>query len=239
MPDLTRQKLGCEEAAHLDFIPLFANLTSAALNQIVENPRPVKIERYVYLFHQGQPTTSVHVILCGWIKLCRMDKSGVERIIRIAGPGEMLGYDDLLLKSFHQISAEAVSKVCTLMLDGKRLLRLIRRDPETAARFAAHLAEQIQVLTRHVEELKRLDTLQRTAQFLLNLCPGQIGTCSITLPFEKAAIAGFLGMKPASFSRTLACLRSFGVSIDRNSVVITDTRLLSALVQASPPIPPR
>jgi CRP-like cAMP-binding protein len=130
-----------------------------------------------------------------------------------------------------------VSRARTLIVDGKALLDLMLRDPILAGRIAASLAEHTQRITRHIEQLKRLDALQRTAQFLLGLCFDGPGPCSFSLPFEKAVIAGWLGMKPASFSRALAYLREFGVTVDRDTISVLDRVQLQALVQNDPRTP--
>lgn len=237
MPDLTRKELDCEDWSDAGSIPFLAGLHTTVLNRLVKDNRPSKVERYTYLFQQGEPATEVHVILRGWIKLSRVDEGGNETIVHIAGPGEVLGHDDLLLHQFHQLSGESVSRVGTLILDGKVLLNLMQRDSMLAVRIATSLAEHIQRITRHVEQLKRLDALQRTAQFLLGLCPGRPGPCSFSLPFEKAVIAGWLGMKPASFSRALAYLRKFDVTVDRDTISILDRAHLQVLVQNDPRSP--
>jgi len=237
MPDLKRKDLEYEGWADAGAIPLLAGLHSAVSNRLAKGIRTLNLERYTYVFQQDQPATEVHVILRGWIKLSRVDEGGNETIVHVAGPGEVLGHDGLLLNRSHQLSGETVSRARTLIVDGKALLDLMLRDPILAVRIAASLAEHTQRITRHIEQLKRLDALQRTAQFLLGLCFDGPGPCSFSLPFEKAVIAGWLGMKPASFSRALAYLREFGVTVDRDTISVLDRVQLQALVQNDPRTP--
>lgn len=234
MPQYKTQQSENEEGTWLSAVPFFAGLPAASLCRLAKDPLPLNLDRGTVIFNQGHATTDVHVVLDGWIKLFRTDEAGTETIIRIAGSGEVLGHDDLLLQQCHQMCAEAVSVVRVLILDGKRLLQFIRRDPAIALRAAASLAQQVQLLTKHVEELKRFDARQRTAHFLLGLCVEPMGKTSFLLPYEKAVIAGWLGMKPASFSRALASLRRFGVTVDRDFISVADARRLATLVQMSP-----
>ena len=234
MPDLNRKDLDYESWADAGSIPLLGGLHTTVLKRLAKEIRPLNVERYTYVFQQDQPATEVHMILRGWIKLSREDEGGNETIVHIAGPGEVLGHDSLLLHQHHQLSGESVSRARMLILDGKALLGVMQRDPMLAVHIATSLAEHIQRITRHIEHLKRLDALQRTAQFLLDLCPGRAGPCSFSLPFEKAVIAGWLGMKPASFSRALAYLRQFEVTVDRDTISILDRAQLQALVQNDP-----
>lgn len=213
-------------------MPLLAGLPDATVARLVKEPGVCNLERGTLLFHQGSPATGVHIILTGWVKLFTTGETGTEIIVRIAGAGDVLGDDGLLLHQGHQLCAETLSPVRILTLDGKKLALHMRRDPALALRLAASLATQVRSLTQHVEEMKLLDALQRTAHFLLGFCTNQLGTCSLSLPFEKAVIAGWLGMKPASLSRALARLRKFGVTVDRDTISISDTRRLTALIRA-------
>lgn len=233
MPDHKTAQLDGKERELLESTPLLAGLPIKLIYRLANESGPVNLDRGNILFHQGQPANDVHVILRGWVKLFRLGETGTEAIIRIAGAGDVLGDDDLLLHQGCQTCAETISPVRVLSLDGRKLSSQMRRDPVLALRLATSLSAQIQHLTRHVEELKLLDAPQRTAHFLLGLCSGRAGACSLSLPYEKAVIAGWLGMKPASFSRALAHLRRFGVTVDRDMIAISDTRRLERLIHMS------
>ena len=62
-----------------------------------------------------------------------------------------------------------------------------------------------------IEQLKARTGAQRLAEFLLELCPVESGSCAVRLPYDKALIAGRLGMKPESLSRGFSRLRKVGV----------------------------
>lgn len=220
-----------EDMEILSSVRLLHGLSEGLIGRLAGKRGARQLERGTILFHQDQPTGDVHVVLSGWIKLYRTGEAGGETIVRLAGPGEVVGDADLLWGQGYQTCAEVVCDARVLSLDGKRLATQMRRDPALALRLAASLSGQIQHLTRHIEEMKVLDAQQRTAQFLLSYCPVQPGSCFLALPYEKALIAGWLGMKPASFSRALARLRKFGVTSGRDTVSISDTRRLAALVR--------
>ncbi|MFO1242058.1 MAG: helix-turn-helix domain-containing protein [Rickettsiales bacterium] len=47
-------------------------------------------------------------------------------------------------------------------------------------------------------------------------------TKNLKLPYDKSLIAGYLGMKPETFSRTLQSLKEQGIDIDKNQVSLPD-----------------
>ena len=60
-------------------------------------------------------------------------------------------------------------------------------------------------LVQQIEQLKAQSGVQRVADFLASLVSAESGCCNVPLPYEKTLIAGQLGLKPESLSRTFAC----------------------------------
>lgn len=221
--------LDVQERDLLKSAPLLAGLPDAARACVLEGQIPVTLERGTVLFHQGQPTSQLYIVLRGWIRLYRTGVNGAEAVISIAGPGDIVGDPGLIRPHGYLTSAEAISPARVISIDGNKLTSLMRRDPAVAAGFASALAQHVLTLTKHLEVMKLLDAKQRTAHFLLTLCPVSSGACSLTLPYEKAVIAGWLGMKPASLSRALFRLRKHGVTVERDTVLISDAQRLAQL----------
>ena len=76
--------------------------------------------------------------------------------------------------------------------------------------------------------------MQRVAEFLLDLSAGREGEVSVALPYNKALIAGRLGIKPETLSRAFARLRDHGVRIEAAMAHIEDVDRLRELVAEDP-----
>ena len=72
------------------------------------------------------------------------------------------------------------------------------------------------------------------AEFLLELCPVDSGACAVTLPYDKFLIAGRLGMKPESLSRSFSKLKTIGVHINRNNAAIENIDRLREYSETDP-----
>ncbi len=79
---------------------------------------------------------------------------------------------------------------------------------------------------QQVEQLKAQSGIQRVAEFLASLCPSTAGSHTIALPYDKALIAGRLGLKPESLSRAFAKLRAVGVEVRASHVVVNEVTKL-------------
>ncbi|HAT84615.1 MAG TPA: cyclic nucleotide-binding protein, partial [Rhizobiales bacterium] len=94
------------------------------------------------------------------------------------------------------------------------------------ASTSMHLHE----LIKQIEALKAHTGAQRVAEFLLSLTNLEDGACTLMLPYDKALIAGRLGIKPESLSRAFQKLRSYGVMVKQNTAQIENLAVLQDLV---------
>ena len=85
------------------------------------------------------------------------------------------------------------------------------------------LADNVTSISRHVERLQLLRTMDRLADYLLDTVNNDQTSMALTLPCDKGLIATCLGMEQEIFSRALAKLRSVGVITKGCHIEITDT----------------
>ncbi len=77
------------------------------------SPKPVILAAKHYLYHQGERPVKTYILRQGWILLTQVSERGKRQVIRSVLPGDMLGFQTDLDKSF-AYSAIAVldSEVC-------------------------------------------------------------------------------------------------------------------------------
>ena len=161
----------------------------------------------------------------------------------IGGPGAFLvpvrGWESFgeavsLRNMPYPVSAEAVS-ACELMhIPSPILVALMKEDSEIGISILAATFTHLHSLVSQLEQLKAQTGAQRVAEFLLNLCDSEIGSCDVTLPYDKMLIAGRLGMKPESLSRAFSRLKSAGVTVKRNHAEIDDIESLRDYAESDP-----
>ena len=86
-------------------------------------------------------------------------------------------------------------------------------------------------LVMQIEQLKTHTGAQRVAEFFVSIAPCTSGPCTVQLPYDKALLAGKLGLKPESLSRAFNRLKEYGVEIVRDNAIIQDVRRLENLVE--------
>ena len=91
------------------------------------------------------------------------------------------------------------------------------------------LADTVTSISRHVERLQLLRTMERLADYLLDTVNDDQTSMALTLPCDKGLIATYLGMERKIFSRALVKLRSVSVIAKGCHIEITDTLALKEL----------
>lgn len=178
------------------------------------------------LFLQGEPARHVFVVLDGWVKLFRIAQSGSEAVVGVFTRGQSFAEAVAFRDDVYPVNAEAVTDCRLLQLRGGAVLELMETRPELARALISATFLHLQELVQQVEQLKAQTGAQRVAEFLLQLCHSDTGSCTVTLPYDKGLIAGRLGIKPESLSRAFTRLRVAGVRIDQNHAIIEDIERL-------------
>jgi CRP/FNR family transcriptional regulator, cyclic AMP receptor protein len=116
-----------------------------------------RVERFEtghVVFAQGAPATAVLYIQEGGIKLSVLSKTGKEAIVGMLSPGDFFGEGCLAGQSFRMSTATAVTPASVLLIDKRRMTKLLHEVPGVSDRFIAHmLARNIRIEEDLVDQL--------------------------------------------------------------------------------------
>ncbi len=213
---------------------LLKNLPEPVIDRLLAGPVIKRYNQGEVLFLQGETATVIHIVLDGWVKLYRISPNGKETIVNIFARGHSFGEAVAFRNENYPVSGEAVTDCALLQISAATLVSMMKEQPEICISVLAATFQHLHALVGQVEQMKAQTGAQRVAEFLLGLAATDKGSCMVTLPYDKALIAGHLGMKPASLSRAFAKLRSVGVSIARNHASISDLARLRTYAEEDP-----
>jgi CRP/FNR family transcriptional regulator, dissimilatory nitrate respiration regulator len=209
---------------------IFDGLDDALLGRLLAHASVNDHPRGETLFQQGDPAVFFYVVLEGWVKVYRLTRSGDEAVVGVFTRGQSFAEAAGFLEAVYPAAAETVADSRLLRVPCRDLVTCIRESPDIALAMLASTSRHLHRLVMQIEQLKARTGTQRVAEFLAGLCPVEEGACTIGLPYDKALIAGRLGMKPESLSRAFARLREVGVVIDHNTAAISDVAALRGFV---------
>jgi len=109
--------------------------------------------RGAVLFHEGQPSRGIFVLCDGRAKISVSSESGKRMILRIAGPGEILGLSAALAGSPHEVTAELLDDAHVAAIRRKDLLRFLHEHREACLQVVNLLSQDLHVAYDRVRSL--------------------------------------------------------------------------------------
>lgn len=204
--------------------PLFQGLEAALLQSLAAASLPLHVPAGTHLLLPGAGATSVYLVRQGWLKLYRLTENGEETVTCLLGPGDAALADLLFYPYPAAVGAQTESAAELLQIPAVALRRVLAASPQLGLNLLQTLAGQMQKLMHQVEQLKTRPAVERIAGFLLRTMLDESGhpQREAHLPFEKSKIAGYLGLTPETFSRSLKDLAARGITVKGRQVLLED-----------------
>lgn len=207
-------------------INILRDLTPPMVERLIAPAGVMSLREGETLFRQGDPAHAFFIVIAGWVKLYRITLSGEEAVISLFGKGDGFAEAVALTGQVYPATAETVTKARVVRMPARHVVQCIHSTPDIALTMIASTAQHLHNLVYQVEQLKAQTGVQRLAAFLVSLAPAPHGRCTIELPYDKALIAGRLGLKPESLSRAFAKLKALRVTVRAAQVTVHDVDLL-------------
>ncbi|TDK50654.1 Crp/Fnr family transcriptional regulator [Antarcticimicrobium luteum] len=166
------------------------------------------------LYHQGSGCRSVYCVSGGLFAIRSIGPDGTSSLMRLAYPGEIIGYRAFLKGGEHSTEASALmpSRVCTVAERDAR--HVIRASPAVLERIAKRCADG---LDQCREQLMSKETVSNKDRLfdLLNRLMSAFGEEAgggrrVRLPMSRQDLADLIGVAPETLSRLLSRLEREG-----------------------------
>lgn len=204
-------------------LPLFAGIAPQVLKDIMKFSRVHHYEKGAMIFMQGEQAMRFYILLNGWVKLYKSNAEGQESILQMVKSGDTMLETTIFGATQLPVNAQAVEHTDLLSIPASIMREKLQSDQTLAMNMMAVLADRSQAMISQFEQLTLKSVSQRVGRFLLNLMldSGERST-RFDLPYDKSLIAGYLGMKPETFSRALQALKDRGIDVDRSHISLPD-----------------
>ena len=195
--------------------PLFAGISREEMPEILDclDKRVVEVSKGDPVFLEGEPARYVGVVLSGGVQIVRDDYYGNRSVLTMVAPGGMFaeafvcaGLDAL------PVSAFAVQSSAVLLLDCSRVMtgcdclfhsRLVYNLLRGMARKNLALTEKIRFMSRKT-------TREKLMEFLLDQAKRR-GSAAFTIPYDRQALADYLGVERSAMSAEIGKLKKAGL----------------------------
>ena len=213
-------------------LPTFLNLTTAECREIVAATHEKEFARRQTIFIEGAPCRQVLLILSGCVKTTQLGPSGCEVILRLSGPGELVGALELYLGSNNLVTARTTQPTTAMVWDTTTFEAVSDRFPTLRRNTARLLGLRLQELEERFREISTQKVAPRLSHQLLRLSSQlrQHSKGALEISLSREELAQLTGTTLFTVSRLLSQWERLGiVSTRREGVIVRNLQALTEL----------
>jgi len=227
MESAERRKLGL-----LDRSSLLSDLTAQECRAIVSSGREHTYERRQIIHFEGDPIRHVVMLTSGCAKTIQVGQNGTEVILRLAGPGEVVGTVGFDGRTRHCSMAQTLRTSTALVWEATAFEQLSQRIPALRRNTMQILGKQLEEMQERFREISTEKVASRLSRQLMRLLD-QVGRQlddAIEVSLSREELAQLIGTTLFTVSRLLSDWDERGiVATRREAVSVKDVRALAKL----------
>ncbi|MDQ6748660.1 MAG: Crp/Fnr family transcriptional regulator [Candidatus Dormibacteraeota bacterium] len=194
---------------------------------LLEHGRQRRYGRGDTLFHEGDASDWVAVLLRGRAKISYDSEAGTEVVLGVRDPGELLGELSALDGAPRSATVTAMEPVEALILTAGAFRMFLESYPRLALELIRSLVARLRDADVKRVEFGTYDSVGRVARRLVELAERfgreEAGGVVIELPITQQELAGWTGTSRESVAKALHALRKLEwVDTGRRQFVIRD-----------------
>ena len=207
--------------------PLFRGIGAEELAGLLGclGAAPRRVEKGETVLAAGDPATHLGVVLAGRVQVSRLTAEGQRIVMGELGPGQLFAESFACARAEAlPVTAVAAAGGAVLLLDSRRLAAPCSAACAFHGRLISNLlsvlADKNLFLAGKVEHLAGRTIRERLLSYLEELS-ARTGRDTVTVPFDRQALADYLCVDRSALSRTIGQLTREGVlAAERNRFIL-------------------
>jgi len=182
-------------------VPLFSRLSDRELRLISGYFHARSYQKNRIIFHQGDDSRMIYVVLRGKVRIFSVTASGGETSLRIFSIHDTIGEFAAIDDRPRSTAAQALVDSILLEMEQTRFLTCLREMPDLSIGLLRMLVDKLRWTTSYAEVMAQYDTKGRLLYTLLD-CNRLFGTeiepdkrYEISLPLNQTRLASMVGAR--------------------------------------------
>ena len=146
---------------------IFCDLGSDHLKELEEAKTTNYYKPHQVLFYEGNQPHGLYCLNNGKVKVYKTDTEGHQQIVRLIGPGEVVGYRSLLANEPYSATAETLEESNICFIDKKTFVHILETHPKTAIHVMTMLATDLGHAENQMLKIVHKNIRERLAELLL------------------------------------------------------------------------
>lgn len=205
-----------------------------------EGATETRYEKGQYIFKEGDPAESFHVLVSGAVKCVKSSPEGRDAVLKVLLPGDLFCCEAAVFDGApHPGCAQPMGPVTVLKIPKRVYFRLLKENPEAAFEIIKYLGHRLS----EAQETAKAFALERADQCIASLLiklAERLGTHTdqgvlLDIRLTRQDVADMTGLALETTIRTISKLTSQRLlAKSGRSLVVKDLKGLQALV--APPV---
>jgi CRP/FNR family transcriptional regulator len=176
------------------------------------------------IFYEGNHPKGIFVVYTGKVKVYKLGSNAKDQIVRLAKPGDVLGYRSLMSEDRYHASAAALEDSVVCFIPKDLLMQLMSRNSSLPINLMKLLSHDLAGAEKKMVELTQKPVRERVAEALLmlkDIYGLEKDGKTLNVVMSREDIANFVGSTTETTIRTLSDLKEEGViQMDKKKIVI-------------------
>ncbi len=214
----------------------FCSLGSAVLADLEQVTSTTSLPAQSSLFTQGGDAHCLYLICGGYLKLTTGTQRDRQMIVRVAGPGSLLGLYAVLSHGLYEVSAETLTSAQLRPIERDSFLTFLRSHKEAQMRAVQCICQEYRFALQDASRIALADTVAARLGRLLVELAHQIGEqmdgggFRFPLLLTHEEMASMACTTRETVTRTLGQFRKDGwISIEDSLVTLLEPEQLQSL----------
>ncbi|MFD2244948.1 Crp/Fnr family transcriptional regulator [Pontibacter ruber] len=179
------------------------------------------------VFHEGGKPSGLYCINSGKIKITKMGSDGKDQIVRLAKPGDVIGYRALMADTNYSASAVALDEAVVCFIPKSQFLELISHNMEFSAGLMKLLSQALGEAEERMVQMAYKPVRERLAEALLLLQKTynkEEGQDNFTISISREDLASIVGTAKETTIRLLSEFKDENIiSAKGSNITILDS----------------
>lgn len=194
--------------------------------------RPRRFRTGATLFHEGDHSDWIGLVVKGRVKVSCYGADGRERLVAVVGPGELLGELSAIDGEPRSATATALDPLDVSVLTAEEFVALLEQHPTATLGILRSVIGRLRDSDKRRIEFGALDTVGRVGRLIIELAEryGEEadGVIRIRLPLSQEELAGWAGASREAVVKALRQLRARGwIETGRREISVLDLPALA------------
>ncbi|MFQ5795268.1 MAG: Crp/Fnr family transcriptional regulator [Candidatus Bipolaricaulia bacterium] len=218
---------------------IFSDLADQEFTELIALMTPISYSSHETIFREGTPVFGIYIICEGLVKVAEKFADGKQQILKLLGPGEILGEEALFIDEVYIDHAVTLSPVRVMFIRGEEFLDFLKGHPQVTFKLLEKLSRELKAFQSKLVETAYGCCEERLAR-LLWLAGEKYGVeeqdgLRIGVEFSRDELAEMTGVATETIIRGLGHLKEAGIlSITGRRITIRDLPRLKALAHYLP-----